>query len=186
MTNTAEVASLSFLGLIFLSLGGVLLLELVIPSCDHCLAALFFRVVNTGTYHKPNNMEDESEVASHVISLAVSSLAVSESCPSAAAPPVSLLVSSPDKPFSDEAGNSKSYNRGDPWFEDGNIVLVAEQTSFKVHRGVLAKHSDVFQGLLGIPQPIDAEKLEGLPVIMMADNSDDLSVLLTALYDGPR
>lgn len=164
----------------------MLLLELVIPSCDHCLAALFFRIVNTGAYHKPNNMEDEPAVASHVISLAVSSLAVSESCPSAAAPPVSLLVSSPDKPFSDEAGNSKSYNRGDPWFDDGNIVLVAEQTSFKVHRGVLAKHSDVFQGLLGIPQPIDAEKLEGLPVIMMADNPDDLSVLLTALYDGPR
>ena len=46
--------------------------------------------------------------------------------------------------------------RGDPWFEDGNIILVPEsesQVAFKVHRGVLSRHSEVFQSMFDIPQP---------------------------------
>lgn len=50
--------------------------------------------------------------------------------------------------------------RGDPWFQDGNIVLMPEsgsksepQVAFKVHRGVLSRHSEVFQTMFEIPQP---------------------------------
>jgi BTB/POZ domain len=49
--------------------------------------------------------------------------------------------------------------RGDLWFDDGNIVLVPEsesdesQIAFKVHRGVLSRHSEVFQSMFDIPQP---------------------------------
>lgn len=44
----------------------------------------------------------------------------------------------------------------------------------------------MFQGLFDIPQPVGAEMNEGLPAIEMTDNPDDLSVFLTALYDGPQ
>jgi hypothetical protein len=48
------------------------------------------------------------------------------------------------------------HRRGDPWFEDGNIILVPDsesQIAFKVHRGVLSRHSEVFQSMFDIPQP---------------------------------
>ena len=46
--------------------------------------------------------------------------------------------------------------RGEPWFDDGNIILLPESESkvgFKVHRGVLSRHSEVFRSMFDIPQP---------------------------------
>jgi len=81
--------------------------------------------------------------------------------------------------------------RGDPWFDDGNIILVPEsesQVAFKVHRGVLSRHSEVFQSMFDIPQPASAD---GDPwggcacqVILMYDLPVELSNLIKALYDG--
>lgn len=58
------------------------------------------------------------------------------------------------------AGNPTPCTRGDPWFQDGNIVLMPEsgsksesQVAFKVHRGVLSRHSEVFQTMFEVPQP---------------------------------
>ena len=129
-------------------------------------------------YRKPDNMEGNVEVIASGVS--------SPSVPSSTLP---LPVSSPGPGaagFSGGAGDPKTYRRGYPWFDDGNTFLVAEQTSFKVHRGVLAKHSEVFQGLFRIPQPVDAEQHDGIPVINMTDKPGDLAVFLAALYDGPR
>lgn len=39
------------------------------------------------------------------------------------------------------------------WFEDGNIVLQTESTLFKVHQGVLARHSSIFFDMFSVPQP---------------------------------
>ncbi len=85
--------------------------------------------------------------------------------------------------------------RGDPWFEDGNIVLLVEDDNhnplraFKVHRGILARHSEVFEAMLDIPQPTPGmssmiEHIDGCPVIRMYDHPEDLSDLIKALYDG--
>ncbi|KAF8145623.1 hypothetical protein K438DRAFT_1425906, partial [Mycena galopus ATCC 62051] len=49
----------------------------------------------------------------------------------------------------------------DLWFEDGNIVIQAGNSQFRVYRGVLAKRSSVFQDMLSSPQPPDAETIEG-------------------------
>ncbi len=44
--------------------------------------------------------------------------------------------------------------QGDPWFEDGNLVLIAEdRTGFRIHRGVLARQSEVFESMLSMPTP---------------------------------
>lgn len=39
------------------------------------------------------------------------------------------------------------------WLDDGNVVLVVENTGFRVHRGILSKHSDVFRDMFSVPQP---------------------------------
>ncbi|GLB38307.1 putative BTB/POZ domain containing protein [Lyophyllum shimeji] len=79
--------------------------------------------------------------------------------------------------------------RGDPWFDDGNILLVTQEspTAFRVHRGVLGRHSEVFEGMFSIPQPSsnsNIETFEGCQVVPMYDLPSDLSSLIKALYDG--
>lgn len=37
----------------------------------------------------------------------------------------------------------------DVWFDDGNVILQAESTLFKVYRGILAQNSSVFHDMVG-------------------------------------
>jgi hypothetical protein len=44
------------------------------------------------------------------------------------------------------------------WFADGNIILVAAgSAAFKVHRGQLERHSEVFYDLFSVPQVTNAQ-----------------------------
>ncbi len=84
--------------------------------------------------------------------------------------------------------------RGDPWFVDGNIILLVEDDdhrllkAFKVHRGVLARQSEVFEAMFDIPQPASGldsiDQIDGCPVVRMYDLPNELSDLIKALYDG--
>jgi hypothetical protein len=85
-------------------------------------------------------------------------------------------------------------SRGDPWFEDGNIILLVEDDdhrmlkAFKIHRGVLARQSEVFETMFDIPQPapgLDSiEQVDGCPIVRMYDLPNELSDIIKALYDG--
>lgn len=77
---------------------------------------------------------------------------------------------------------------GDVWLEDGNVILVAQGVSFRVHRSVLSRNSEVFQDMFAFPQPEGehSECLEGCPVIQLSDRHTELSHFLSALYDGRR
>ena len=74
--------------------------------------------------------------------------------------------------------------RGEPWFEDGNIILLTEDAdadttvAFKVHRGVLARHSEVFQSMFELPSPTatDVEVADDCQVVRMHDPPTELSV----------
>jgi hypothetical protein len=81
------------------------------------------------------------------------------------------------------------YTRGEPWFDDGNVVLLAERIAFRVHRGVMARASEVMQTMFALPQPepggSDTEFIDGCSVVPMYDDPTLLSVLVKALYDGP-
>ncbi|KAJ7753408.1 hypothetical protein DFH07DRAFT_774153 [Mycena maculata] len=46
------------------------------------------------------------------------------------------------------------------WFEDGNLVIQAGNSQFRVYRGILAARSPVFHDILSIPQPADAELVD--------------------------
>ncbi len=76
------------------------------------------------------------------------------------------------------------------WFDDGNVILVAEEVAFRVYKGALAQFSDVFRTLFSLPAPEtdphasrnDAEQFDNVPVVHLADSHVDLKHLLLALY----
>ncbi|KAF9524117.1 hypothetical protein CPB83DRAFT_774388 [Crepidotus variabilis] len=72
----------------------------------------------------------------------------------------------------------------DFWFEDGNIIIVAGNTGYRVHSSMLARHSSVFRDMLKLP-PSDDEELEGnCPVVPLFDNAGDLERILSVFYDN--
>ena len=75
------------------------------------------------------------------------------------------------------------------WFPDGNVVIVARDSlAFKVHRGVLARHSAVIDNLFRAAKPPSekGQSWDGCPVVHIPDSPKDFEWLLMALYDGPR
>jgi hypothetical protein len=72
----------------------------------------------------------------------------------------------------------------DFWFVDGNVILISGHVAFKVHRGQLERHSEVFCDLFSLPQPATQELFEGCPCVELHDSPDDILCLLKALYDG--
>lgn len=77
---------------------------------------------------------------------------------------------------------SQSITRSDIWFDDGSIVIQAEQTQFRVHRSVLAANSSVFKDLFAVPQPPDEPTVEGCPVVHLSDTAADVTYIVQALY----
>ncbi|KAF7370395.1 BTB domain-containing protein [Mycena sanguinolenta] len=70
------------------------------------------------------------------------------------------------------------------WFIDGSVVLQAENTQFRVHFGVLARHSTIFRDMQGLPQPSDEPTVDGCPVVKLQDDPMDVEYLLESLYDS--
>lgn len=68
------------------------------------------------------------------------------------------------------------------WFDDGSVVLQAEDTQFRVHQTLLSLHSEVMKGCFSCPQPNDAENLEGCPVVRLPDSALDIDNLCALLY----
>ena len=75
-------------------------------------------------------------------------------------------------------------SHSDIWFEDGNVILVAGGVAFKVHRGQLERHSEIFRDLFSLPQPADRPTYQGFPTVQLYDSPSDITFLLRALYDG--
>ncbi|TDL18485.1 hypothetical protein BD410DRAFT_793190 [Rickenella mellea] len=74
------------------------------------------------------------------------------------------------------------------WFDDGSVVLSSEQTLFRVHRSVLSFNSTIFRDMFSLPPGEDAgedpeDTWEGLPLVKMHDDDEDIANFLTALYD---
>ncbi|KAF8490696.1 hypothetical protein JB92DRAFT_3128757 [Gautieria morchelliformis] len=68
-------------------------------------------------------------------------------------------------------------------FKDGNVILVAEGICFRLHRGQLTRHLDVFRGMMSIPQPVNALSMDGCPIIVLHDRAQELAYVLKAVYD---
>ncbi|KAF9221159.1 hypothetical protein BS17DRAFT_712267 [Gyrodon lividus] len=78
----------------------------------------------------------------------------------------------------------KALVRSDIWFADGNVVLIAGSAAFKVHRGQLERHSEVFKDLFVVASPCADKTVDGCPTVDIYDCPSDVYHLLVALYDG--
>lgn len=74
------------------------------------------------------------------------------------------------------------------YFDDGNIILIAQTTSYKVHKGILSRHSEVMRTMLQLPQPaVSADELvDGCQLVHLSDTEDDVTLMLSVFYDGGR
>ncbi|KAF8893391.1 hypothetical protein BD779DRAFT_1436137 [Infundibulicybe gibba] len=68
-------------------------------------------------------------------------------------------------------------------FDDGNIAILADNSYFLVHQGLLSRHS---QPLSLAIQALDSNcsHVEGRPILHLQDTSKDAFYFLQALYDG--
>ena len=76
------------------------------------------------------------------------------------------------------------------WFEDGNVVLVAQNSGFRVYKGALSRQSVVFKDLFALPQPKSSsdpeETFDGCPMVHLSDTSTEIREMLRAVFDGIR
>lgn len=74
------------------------------------------------------------------------------------------------------------------WFEDGNLTVLAGDVHFRLHRGVLATHSEVFRDMFMLPPVISGgiETKEGCPVVHLVDRASDLALFFEALYGAGK
>ncbi|KAJ6567029.1 hypothetical protein B0H19DRAFT_940242 [Mycena capillaripes] len=69
------------------------------------------------------------------------------------------------------------------WFEDGNIVIEAGKSRYRVYRAFLAARSSVFQDMFTFPQPPDSELVEGCPIVRLPDPDVEVTPFLKAMFD---
>ncbi|KAI1795316.1 hypothetical protein LXA43DRAFT_1080214 [Ganoderma leucocontextum] len=67
------------------------------------------------------------------------------------------------------------------WFDDGNIVLVAQHTGFRIYRRLLAAQSTVFADMFTSSSAGADEAFDGCPVVHLTDSHHDLTHLLRVL-----
>jgi len=95
-------------------------------------------------------------------------------------------MDSPD--FNSESPESPSSPQRHPtlWFEDGNLILIAGNTMFCVHRSILSRNSTVFEDMFSLPQPDQTEPTDDLPVICISDHPSEVAEVLELLYNGMK
>ncbi|KZP04454.1 hypothetical protein FIBSPDRAFT_843993 [Athelia psychrophila] len=78
---------------------------------------------------------------------------------------------------------AKPLVRSEIWFHDGNIVLQADRTQFKIYQGLLSANSTVFADMFLVPQPPPSggELVEGCAVVHLSDSAVDVTYVLEAL-----
>ncbi|KAJ7652868.1 hypothetical protein DFH06DRAFT_1205853 [Mycena polygramma] len=85
---------------------------------------------------------------------------------------------------SQPTSNQLALVRSDIWFDDGTVVLQAENALFRVYRGVLAAQSPIFRDTFSIPQPATQDTYEGCPLVVLHDSATDLRLFLLATHDA--
>ncbi|KAF8209368.1 hypothetical protein K438DRAFT_1929823 [Mycena galopus ATCC 62051] len=69
------------------------------------------------------------------------------------------------------------------WFSDGNIVIQAGNSLYRVYRGALASRSFVFQDMLSLPRPPESELVEGCPFVELPDPAIEVTPFLRAIFE---
>lgn len=69
------------------------------------------------------------------------------------------------------------------WYDDGNVVLQAEDTVFRVYQGLLASRSPVFRTILETRYPLIGETYDGVRLVRVSDKALGLCYFLKTI-DG--
>ena len=72
------------------------------------------------------------------------------------------------------------------WFADGNLILVARETAFRIYHGLLTVQSQVFDDMFASASSSTHESLDGCPVVHLSDTPEDLAHLLHVLLPTSR
>lgn len=73
------------------------------------------------------------------------------------------------------------------WFDDGNVVIASEDMLFRLHRGIVCHHSQVFRDMFSAPHTGEStDVVEGCPVVRVSDSGENLASFFTLLYDGGK
>ena len=69
---------------------------------------------------------------------------------------------------------------------DANIIIQScDLVNFRVHKSALSLSSPFFSDMLSLPQPVDNDAIDELPVVRLSENAEVLNSLLTMLYPIP-
>ncbi|KAJ7718415.1 hypothetical protein DFH07DRAFT_333663 [Mycena maculata] len=71
--------------------------------------------------------------------------------------------------------------RSDIWFADGNIVIQAQDTQFRVYKGPLCNASPVLK--TAVEDLGDSKGVEGCPLLHLTDSSTDVACVLRTIFD---
>lgn len=71
----------------------------------------------------------------------------------------------------------------DFYFPDGSVVIIVEKTAFRIHKYVLARHSEVFHGMWDVPQPLASDMFDGCPAVTLPDSKTDFIDVMRVMYD---
>lgn len=81
----------------------------------------------------------------------------------------------------------------DLWFSDGSIIVIAEDTGFRVHMSLLSRSSPILRDVFTLPQPVagttsfDGNNVfQDTPVVHVSDSAYDMRCLLHTIYDGRK
>lgn len=82
-----------------------------------------------------------------------------------------------------ETRSPQPPTRSEPWYDDGNIIIEAETTQFRLYKGILSDSSRVLNNMFGVPQSAEDEVIiDGCPVRKVSGSADDWKFVLDALY----
>ena len=78
-------------------------------------------------------------------------------------------------------GQEKFTRHTDFWLDDGNLILLAGDTAFRVYRDLLTKNSAVFADMFATGSADATETFDDCPVVCLPDHPTDLGDFLQYL-----
>lgn len=96
----------------------------------------------------------------------------------------STIFSSMSSENRSNPGDHIDLVRSDVWYDDGNVVLQAQNAQFKIHKSILVHSSAVFRDMLSLPQPPleDTYVVDGCPVVHLSDSAEEVRYILQAIF----
>ncbi|PIL26524.1 hypothetical protein GSI_12282 [Ganoderma sinense ZZ0214-1] len=85
----------------------------------------------------------------------------------------SIVILEPGESCNPAKGQETFTRDAHFWLEDGNLILLAGTTAFRVYRGILVKKSAVFADMFDTGSLDATETFDGCPVVRLPDHPED-------------